>query len=38
MKQMNLSMKQKQTHRYRNGYVVAKGEEGWGKDGSGVWD
>ena len=36
---MNLSMKQKQTHRYReNRFVVAKRKEMWGKDGLGVWN
>ena len=36
MTQMNLPMKQKQTHR-QNGLVVAKREVS-GKDGLGVWD
>ena len=35
---MNLSMKQKQTHRHRKQNVVAKGERGWGRDGLGDWD
>ena len=39
MTQMNLSMKQKQTHRYReNRFVFAKRKEMWGKDGLGVWN
>ena len=34
---MNLPMKQEQTHRYiDNRLVVAKGEEGWGRDGLGA--
>ena len=36
--QMNLFMKQKQTHRHRDQtFVIAKGEEGWGRDILGVW-
>ena len=35
---MNLSMKQKQTHRHREQTCGCQGEEGWGKDGLGVWD
>ena len=35
---MNLSTKQKQTHRHKEGLVVAKGEGRWGRDGVGVWD
>ena len=41
MTQMNLSMKQKQTHGERtieNGLVVAKGESRWERDGLEVWD
>ena len=34
---MNLSRKQKQTDR-ENRLEVAKSEEGWGRDGLGVWD
>ena len=38
MTQMNLSTKQKHTHRHREQtFVVAKGEEGWGRDVLGVW-
>ena len=36
--QMNLSTKQKQTHRYREQTVVAQGEWEWGRDGVGVWN
>ena len=38
MIQMNLFTKQKQTHRHREQTLVAKGEEGWGRDGSRAWD
>ena len=38
MTQMNLSVKQKQTHRHREQTVVAKGAGGRGTDGVGVWD
>ena len=38
MTQMNLSTKQKQTHRHREQTVVAKGEEGWEREVLGVWD
>ena len=31
-------MKQKQTHRQSNRLVVAGEEDGWGRDGVGVWD
>ena len=34
---MNISTKQKQTHR-QNGFVFAKGEGGWEREGLGVWD
>ena len=34
---MNQSMKQKQTQVIENRLVVAKVEEGWGRDGVGVW-
>ena len=37
MTQMNLSMKQKQTH-IENRLVVAKREGRWERDGVGVWD
>ena len=33
---MDLSVKQKETHRHRNRLVVSK--VGWGRDGVGVWD
>ena len=35
---MNLSTKQKQTHRHREQTCGCQGGEGWGKDGVGVWD
>ena len=36
---MNLSMKQKQTHKQGEHTCGCQGgEEGWGKDGGGVWD
>ena len=36
---MNLSMKQKHIHRYReNRFVFAKRKEVWGKDGLGIWN
>ena len=38
MTQMNLTTKQKQTHRHREQSVVAKGEGRWGREGLGVWD
>ena len=38
MTQINLSMKQKQTHRRREQTCVAKREVGWRRDGLGVWD
>ena len=37
MAQMNLSTKQKQTHRHREQIVVAKEEVGRERDGLGVW-
>ena len=39
MIQMNLSTKQKQTHRHREQTkMVPKRKEGWERDGLGVWD
>ena len=38
MTQMNLSMKQKQTHRQREQTHGRQGVRGWGKDGLGGWD
>ena len=35
---MNLSMKQKQTHRHKEQACGCQGEEGWERDGFGVWD
>ena len=35
---MNLSMKQKQTHRHREQTCGCQRGEGWGRDGLGVWD
>ena len=35
---MNLSTKQKQTHRPREQICGCQATEGWGKDGLGVWD
>ena len=37
MTQMNLFIKQKQTHRHRK-VMVMKRERGWGRDKLGVWD
>ena len=37
MTQMNLPMKQKQTHRHREQTCSCQGGEGWGRDGLGVW-
>lgn len=37
MLQMSVSMEQKQTHRRIEQTVVARGMEGWGRDGVGVW-
>ena len=34
---MNLSMKQKQTHRHREQTHSCQGEGGWVRDGMGVW-
>ena len=34
---MNLSMKQKQTHKHREYVVVAKREEEWRRNGLGIW-
>ena len=38
MKQMNLSMKQKQTLRHREQTCGCQGGGGWGRDGVGGWD
>ena len=35
---MNLSTKQKQTHRHREQTCGCQGEGGWGRNGLGVWD
>ena len=35
---MNISTKQKQTHRRREQTCGCQGGGGWGKDGVGVWD
>ena len=35
---MNIYTEQKQTHRFREQTVVAKGEQGWRREGMGVWD
>ena len=35
---MNLSMKQKQTHRHREQTCGCQGGRGWGRDGLGVWN
>ena len=37
---MNMSVKQKQTHRYREQTCGCQGRggEGWGREGLGVWD
>ena len=35
---MNLSMKQKQTHRHREQTCGCQGGGGWERDGVGVWD
>ena len=37
MKQMNLTMKQKQFHRRTAQTCGCQGEEGWGKDEMGGW-
>ena len=38
MTQINLSMKEKQTHRYiENRLMVVKEERGWGRNGEGGW-
>ena len=42
MAQMNLSMKQKQTHRHREQTCGCQGgwgmrDGGWGRDGLGIW-
>ena len=38
MAQINLSMKQKQTHRHKEQTYSCQEGGGWGKDGLGVWD
>ena len=38
MAQMNLSTKQKHTHKHRGQTCGCQGEGGWGRDGLGVWD
>ena len=38
MIQMNLFMKQKQTHRHREQTCGCQGGGIWGRDGLGVWD
>ena len=35
---MNISMKQKQTHRYREHTCGCQGGGRWGRGGLGVWD
>ena len=35
---MNLSMKQKQTHRHREQTCGCQGGEGWEREELGVWD
>ena len=35
---MNLSTKQKQTHRHREQTCGCQGGGGWARDGLGVWD
>ena len=35
---MNLSMKEKQTHRHREQTCGGQGGWKWGRDGQGVWD
>ena len=35
---INIAMKQKQTHKYREQIVVAKGDGSWERKGLGVWD
>ena len=35
---MNLSMKQKQTHRHREQTCGCQGGGTWGREGLGVWD
>ena len=37
MIQLNLLMKQKQTHRLRE-WIYGCQEEGWGRDSQGLWD
>ena len=37
MTQMNLSTKQKQTHRHREQTCFCQGEGEWGREGLGVW-
>ena len=38
MAQMNLSTKQKQTHRHREQTCGCQGGGCWGREGLGVWD
>ena len=38
MAQMNLSTKQKQTHRHRQQTCGCQGGVAWGREGLGVWD
>ena len=38
MTQIDLSMKQKQTHRHREQTCGCQRGGGWGRDGLGVWD
>ena len=38
MTQMDLSTKQRQTHRHRGQTCGCQGREGWRRDGLGVWD
>ena len=38
MTQIDLSMKQKQTHRHREQICGCQGGRGWGRDGVRVWD
>ena len=38
MTQVNLSMKQKQTHRHREQICGCQGEGQWDREGWGVWD
>ena len=35
---MNLSMRQKQTHRHKEQTCGCRGGRRWGKDGLGAWD